>query len=131
MRSKVADSHIKVRSAGIQAMNGDPVAFPIMSILQSRQISYHHQAQCLSPELVDWADLILTMTRAQKMILMAMVPDAAEKAFTLKEYVGVTHDPDIDDPIGKGAEGYHRLADDLDQTLDRLQQKLLQNSAHA
>lgn len=67
-----------------------------------------HESQQLSQELVDEADLILTMTPKHLSAVRGMLPDNPEKAYLLKNFP----DPDpegesVDDPIGQSLDRYN------------------------
>ena len=84
------------------------------------------QTASLTAEKVRWADLILTMEEHQRQRLLERFPEAAGKAFVLKEYVAVPgaapaarigiNRPgsyDILDPFGQSTEAYRRCATEL------------------
>lgn len=60
----------------------------MQQVLQEHGLSSEHSSQKISSENLTWADLIFTMTRPQKFILISMVPAIADKTFTLQEYIG-------------------------------------------
>ncbi|SEM80162.1 low molecular weight protein arginine phosphatase [Lihuaxuella thermophila] len=77
---------IEVRSAGVSAMNGSPASKQALQVLGEKGIRHSHRSRLIEPELVDWADLILTMTRTHKHFMIHDFPDSMEKVYTLKEY---------------------------------------------
>lgn len=77
----------EVQSAGIFAVDGAPASTQTMEILRENHISYEHAAQTVTFELIDWADLVLTMTTQHRDILKQQYPSHAPNIFTLKEYV--------------------------------------------
>jgi protein-tyrosine phosphatase len=93
LRHKAAQAGLKleVRSAGIAASDGAPVSENARILLERRGIEASGKAQSVTPELMDWAELVLTMTMGHKNALIQRFPDAVEKIRTLKEYA-------IDDP---------------------------------
>ena len=117
-------SNIQVKSAGTAASGGHPMSFAMEIILQEQSIDSAHQSQRLNEELLTWADLILTMTRPQKILLISQIPDSAPKLFTLNEYVGNTGQPDIEDPYGTDLESYRQCATQIETACDRLLTKL-------
>jgi protein arginine phosphatase len=82
---------IEARSAGVSAINGSPVSGHSSRILGEYGASVPKASCALTGSLVDWADLILTMTAAHKGLLLQRFPQAVDKVHTLKEYV-------VDDP---------------------------------
>jgi len=54
--------HVQVASAGTAALPGDSASEHAVAVLHSRGVSLAaHRSRALGPDLVDWADLILTM----------------------------------------------------------------------
>ncbi|MDC3416745.1 low molecular weight protein arginine phosphatase [Aquibacillus salsiterrae] len=80
-------SSCDVKSAGIYAGYGTPVSQGTAEVLRDLGISLNHQSKPVTPELLDWADLILTMTTQHKQALALQFPTVHDKLFTLKEYV--------------------------------------------
>ncbi|WP_029100388.1 low molecular weight protein arginine phosphatase [Brevibacillus thermoruber] len=119
-RAKAADGQWEVRSAGVAAFDGQPASPHVLQVLAERGIEHDHQARRLNDEMVAWADLILTMTQGHKAMIQGMFPGAAEKVFTLREFVGVEGMSDIADPFGGTVEDYRRCAEEIEESLDRL-----------
>jgi protein-tyrosine-phosphatase len=76
----------EVKSAGVAAFGGSPVSAHSRRILQQKGADSAQASQSLTGELVDWADLILTMTVSHKRTVIHTYPQAADKTHTLKEY---------------------------------------------
>jgi protein-tyrosine-phosphatase len=114
------NSSIQVKSAGTSADSGLPMSLAMEIILQERGIDSTHQSQRVTWALLDWADLVLTMTRAQKYLLLSQVPQIAAKLATLNEYSGNTSQPDIDDPYGCDLESYRQCAQEIEAACDGL-----------
>jgi protein-tyrosine-phosphatase len=127
-RAKVAEWPIEVRSAGVAAYNGQPASTHAQQVLKERGISHQHQARRLDEELIGWADLILTMTKSHKEMILHYFPATADKVYTLREYVGVEGMVDIADPFGGEVEEYRRCAEEIEESLERLYIKLTQQS---
>ncbi|CAJ1000913.1 MULTISPECIES: low molecular weight protein arginine phosphatase [Bacillales] len=119
-KAKATDGQWEVRSAGVAAFDGQPASLHAMQVLAERGIDHDHQARRLNDDLVAWADLILTMTQGHKTMIQSMFPGAAEKVFTLREYVGVEGMSDIADPFGGTVEDYRRCAEEIEESLDYL-----------
>lgn len=67
-----------------------------------------HESQQLTQELVDEADLILTMTPKHLSIVRDLITDSQEKSFLLKKFPD--SDPEgesVDDPIGQSLDRYN------------------------
>lgn len=78
---------LAIRSAGIAAANGAPISDKASRILREKGFQGVLKANALTGEMVDWADLILTMTMNHKQHVLQRFPRAVGKTFTLKEYV--------------------------------------------
>ncbi|MBD1893410.1 low molecular weight protein arginine phosphatase [Coleofasciculus sp. FACHB-129] len=115
----------EVRSAGLYKFKGIPVLPHALTVLAEYGIQYDCEPQGLKPELVKWADLVLTMTKFHKYIAIAIYPEALDKTFTLKEFVGEQNSLDIRDPVGKSLSRYRHCAQEIDLALNLLQQKLV------
>lgn len=115
---------IEVRSAGIREFKGFPVASHALTVLAEYGIEYDKKPQGISLELIDWADLVLTMTRLHKYLAIAIFPSLIDKTFTLKEFVEYPNSLDISDPVGKSLSRYRQCAQEIDGAIALLQHKL-------
>jgi protein-tyrosine phosphatase len=115
---------IQVKSAGTSADAGLPMSLAMEIILQEQGIDSAHQSQRLTGDLLDWADLVLTMTQAQKILLLSQVPQMAEKLATLNEYAGNTSQPDIEDPHGCDLDSYRKCAEEIEAACNALLNRL-------
>lgn len=100
----------EVRSAGVMAEVGSPAAAHSREL--ARQLGMdleNHQAQSVTPELVEWADLILGMTEAHVQAVKRSFPEAGAKVRTLGR--------DISDPVGQSLAVYQRCAEQLQEAL--------------
>jgi len=84
---------LEVRSAGVSTMDGLPTSTNTASVLQRRDIAHHGCSRALDVGMVEWADLVLTMTTGHKQAVLQRFPGGVEKTYTLKEYV------DCDDAV--------------------------------
>lgn len=78
---------LEVRSAGVAAVEGMPISCHAEAVLRDQQIGDGLTSKPLSAELVEWADMILTLTLSHKQYAIRQFPHAADKVHTLKEYV--------------------------------------------
>lgn len=85
LRSKAEDRY-NVRSAGVFASSGQPAAESASKVLSSKGIEMNHRSTLLSEELIDWADVVLTMTEGHKSFVLQRFPKSIEKVYMLKEY---------------------------------------------
>ena len=117
---------IKVKSAGIAAYPGqkaNPQANRIMEE-QGIQLEGHRTSQ-VNAELLNQADLILTMTEGHKIAVQSGAPTVWNKIYTLKEYAGMLN-KDIPDPFGRSDEEYRKTADEIRNALKKVIAKLKQ-----
>lgn len=78
---------IQVISAGTGAITGDIASPNAVEVMKHEGINIQgHRAQRVSPEMVNAADLVLTMTLEQKKAVLNMLPTAKNKVFTLSEF---------------------------------------------
>lgn len=89
----------EVRSAGVSAFEGSPVSDHAASVLIQKDCTGPERSTLLSQSLIDWADLVLTMTSSHKRYTIQMFPASLDKVFTLKEYV--EDDPGVVDKINE------------------------------
>ncbi|MBU5594857.1 low molecular weight protein arginine phosphatase [Amphibacillus sp. MSJ-3] len=80
-------SDYQVKSAGIFAQPGTPTNEKAIAALKSKHIHFNGSSQPLTNTLVEWADLILTMTNQHKYTVVSQFTQAHGKIYTLKEYV--------------------------------------------
>lgn len=92
-RSAMAEAIFKryggheVSSAGVAVDEGAEASPGAVAALTRKGLSLGgHRAQSLSQALVEWADLILTMTRRHKEIVTSKFPMVRVKTFALKEF---------------------------------------------
>ncbi|NJL87761.1 MAG: low molecular weight protein arginine phosphatase [Leptolyngbyaceae cyanobacterium SM1_1_3] len=122
--STASEPNIRVKSAGTAASARQPMSLLMETILQEKGIDSTHQSQRLNWDLLDWADLILTMTRAQKLLLTSQIPQLTPKLATLNEYADQSAFPDIEDPYGSDLNSYRQCAAEIEAACDRLLSKL-------
>jgi len=124
-----AATAVQVRSGGVAGYARDGMIASLDARLVLREVGIHLAEDAFRSTdlrvhrgLVADADLILTMTEAQKPLVAALDGRGGRPILTLKEFAGEAGD--IDDPFG-GHEDRYRLARDeirrcLERSLDRL-----------
>ena len=114
------DLDVVIDSAGIFASIGECAAENAILAMKKRDIDLSlHRTKPLTDELIDMADVILTMTSAHKMLIEGMAKD---KVFTLMEYAG--GEGDIPDPYGGDLEEYEETAEKIYDALVDIDEKL-------
>lgn len=76
----------EVKSAGIFAGKNQRANEHAMEALAQRNITLDHYSQPVTDKLLNWSDIVLTMTTEHKRTLIMGYPGFQEKFFTLKEY---------------------------------------------
>lgn len=76
-----------IGSAGTRPNEGQGILDPMGALLRGRGLdTEHHRARYLDEAAIQGADLILTATRAHRSHVVAMVPSALRRTFTLREF---------------------------------------------
>jgi len=115
---------IKVKSAGIWALNNSSASYNAIKVMEERNIDLTgHRATALTREILEEADLILTMTKNHKEEILKVMPEIRDKVYTLKEYAGYG-EVDILDPYGGDIEVYRKAADDIEDALRKILDKI-------
>ena len=113
-------SHVAVQSAGIAAAPGAPAAAHAVAIAAEHGLDLSdHRSQPLTPELVEWADLILAMGPSH----LAALGDAGtpEKAAIVTEFsAGEDRGLGVPDPFGGSVEMYRRTFRELERAVEGL-----------
>jgi protein-tyrosine-phosphatase len=116
--------HVAVRSAGASAMAGAAASDPAADVAREHALDLsQHASQPLDPDLVQWADLILTMSESHIHAVIAM--GGADKVALVTEFLeGDEAGQPVIDPFGGDHENYRRtfqqLSVAIDAVLDRL-----------
>jgi len=115
---------ISVKSAGIYALDGQEASKEAIQVMKEEGIDIsHHRANLLYRNLVEDADLILTMSRAHKQQLLSKYDFLKGKIFTLKEYA-YSKDEDVVDPFGRGIAAYKIAKAEIKEALKKIVDKL-------
>jgi protein-tyrosine phosphatase len=80
-------SSVRVESAGTRALVGHPIASRMGTLIE-RQGGYagNFSARQLTEAVLDRADLVLTLTRAHRALVVEMRPVVVQRAFTLRQF---------------------------------------------
>lgn len=105
-------SDIDIVSAGVAAAVGQEASPETIAILREAGINLGtHRAKQVHHDMLDRADLVLTMTRGHREMLVELYPHTADKVFLLGEFSESEPGQDIPDPIGSGREAYLETRD--------------------
>ena len=78
---------VNVSSAGTHALVGHPISEPMAALLRDNGIEPDpFEARRMSEQMLKEADLILSMTRAQRGLVVELWPAAVRRTFTLREF---------------------------------------------
>lgn len=116
---------VKVLSAGLNAFGGPPTPEAIETMREEGIDISGFRSRQLTEELIEEADLIITMRKHYKDDVLSRHPEAKHKVFTLKEFAGETENLDIEDPYGKGMEAYRTCAKEIKQSLAKAFKKIV------
>lgn len=115
---KILPGH-NITSAGVAAWSQSPASNHAVEAVKEMGLDLSgHLSNQLQSENLDEYDIILTMTKAHRQIICDMNIKAADKVFTLYEYVN--EEGDIEDPFGKDLEVYKKCAAQLEDLIKRL-----------
>jgi len=111
---------IEIDSAGIAAGDGQPAADQAIETLRERGGDLgSHRSKILTLEMIDQADLILTMTPSHAQAVMQIAPGAEHKVFPIDPLHAIS------DPIGQPIEVYREVADQLGILIERRLQEII------
>ncbi len=127
-KQMVKDIHrpdIEVQSAGtIQRYDRIPASENAIAVMKERGLDISsHRTQPVDHELIDWADLILTMTDRQKETIDTNFVKSRKKVHLVTEYAGMSGD--IPDPILAELDEYRECVAQLEDVLEKLKQKII------
>lgn len=128
LRSLVSDElqkGLKVISAGTAALPGKQAASPAISVVAENGIDISdHRSRPLTKELLDEADLVLTMSIEHNDYIKGMGMGYLEKTFLLKEFghlpTGDERDLSIHDPLGGTEETYRKCFQEIKAEIERI-----------
>jgi protein-tyrosine-phosphatase len=124
-RQMVRDNHwtgnnIEIKSAGtFFRTDGAPAMENAITVMAEHGLDISsHRAQSVNGNLLDWADLILTMTATHKEYIESNFTNTRGKVHLLTEYTGTQGD--IFDPVYSGINEYRECANQLESLLGKL-----------
>jgi len=113
---------VEVFSAGLAAMGGDKASANAAAVIKEYGGDITGRpARRLTEDAVHRADLVLTMTAAQRDAMGYDYPEYVDKIFSLGEYAGT--DEDVWDPFGCGMEIYRRCAEQIKKLVQLIIEK--------
>lgn len=120
--SRELDMEIEVKSAGTHAYDGSSASRHSTLVLQEKGIEHIHRSQSVTAELIQWSDVIITMTTGHQSILEQMFPESKNKIYTLKKlaYGAEGWEQDVADPFGGSEEIYRETRNEIEQAIRQL-----------
>lgn len=104
---------IEVKSAGIAVYQDDYAAINSIDTMRDINIDISdHKSIQIDEDLIDEADLILTMASGHKDAILFQFPLCEDKVFNLLEYA-YDMDKDVADPFGGSLETYEKTRDEI------------------
>ena len=100
-------------SAGISAGPGGAAASQAIEVMSESGIDLRtHSSQSVTPQIINFSDVILTMTNGHRAAIVNRWPHLEKKTFTVRRDNG-----DIGDPIGGPVELYRQCAEQIRKNL--------------
>jgi protein-tyrosine phosphatase len=111
--SDLENAGLIVRSAGIFASDGAAASADAVGAMQKIDVDIsRHRSRPLTLEMIHEADVIYCMTESHRSAVLALCPTGRDKVFLLDD------NGEIEDPIGGGANVYHRCAEMIRRRLE-------------
>ncbi len=113
--------NVEVYSGGISSNARDGMLISLDAKLVMKEIGIDLPEDSLSidlkkrPELIEKADLILTLTENHKKEIIEFINLNNKEIYTLREFAG--ENGDIEDPSMKGVEGFRKARDEIKRCL--------------
>lgn len=118
---------LETRSAGIMAGSGMPASPEAIKVMAEQGVDItRHRSRRLNENLLQWADLVLTMTESHRQYIISQYGNQSAKVFTLAQFSGIKH-IDVVDPFGSGIQVYRKSARQLQQLIKPIIKKILEN----
>ena len=110
-------------SAGIYAADGNHASENAVISMADMKIDIkNHHARVLTSEILECADIVLTMTENHKEAILSAFPDLAHKVKTLCEFAETSGD--ISDPYGGDIEVYRSCAKEIRENIEKIYNNL-------
>ncbi len=112
------EGKIEILTAGLMAFPGDSASPKTIVVMDEIGIDLSdHRARSVTPQLLDEADYVFTMTRGHREQLRQIF-GREEKIHTLYSYLG--ENGDVQDPFGRGERHYRECRDEIEGLIRRI-----------
>lgn len=115
--------NIEVASAGIFAVDGNPASNGARMVMESMGGLSQHKSSFLDDTKIQWADIILVMTKAHENNLHVRYPHLKEKIFMINKYASGNNE-DVQDPFGGDVKTYEIVKRQLEDLIDKILEKI-------
>lgn len=120
---KLLSGKVGVRSAGLMAANDLRASLQCVEVMREGGVDIHqHLSQPLSEELMQWANVVLVMTRDHLDEASERFPHHASKVYLLSAWpdTEVRGHGEIPDPHGGDLETFRKIATQIENEVQRL-----------
>ncbi len=106
----LSETGVKASSVGILKNNNRPASDQAIMVMQERGLGHmsRHKSREIDAQIIQNADLILTMDEEEKAEISARFPETAKLTFMLSEFAG--DGGEIGDPTGGSTETFNHCA---------------------
>lgn len=122
--NKLASPDMRASSAGVGAFPGGRASAYSIRVLEDLGLDIsNHQARQVTDEILQEADLIITMSKSHKRLIDYNFPDHSKKVYNFYQLVDGSLD-DVADPFGASILQYERTRDEIYGLVKGLIEKL-------
>lgn len=115
----------QVSSAGLMALPGQSISEMARKVMEKDGTKVDgHLSRLLSREILERADVVLTMTDHHRKMILDSYPEFSNKVFTIRGFLGQEANVDISDPYGQSEERYRKTRDEIKEISKMLLGKL-------
>jgi protein-tyrosine-phosphatase len=129
LRKAVGDnSGLKIGSAGVGAMIGQPASRETLDIVKSKKASLSgFSSRLVDEDLLSSSDLIIAMTNSHAAMVKDYFPKCADSVCLLCDFINEDEGlvgADLPDPIGMGSRAYQEVATVIELALPSIISRL-------
>lgn len=115
----------QVSSAGLMALPGQSISEMAFKVMEEDGVKVDgHLSRLFDREILEQADLVLTMTGHHRKVILDNYPEFSNKVFTVRGFLGQEANVDISDPYGQSEEKYRETRDEIKKISEMLLGKL-------
>lgn len=124
MKNMQLGDAVIAQSAGLYATDGQPASREAIKVMAEMGIDISgHQAQALNNNLLQWADLILTMTMDHYQGIIRKYDISSSRIYTLAEFSRGVY-ADVMDPFASGIQTYRQCARQINSMIEEIIKKI-------